>query len=789
MKDVLSHIREKRTYFDGGFGTLLQGAGLPAGAPPEIWNLTNPEAVIEAHRAYLAAGSHIVTTNTFGINRDKYDNYEEMIAAAIVCAKEAIGERKDAFLAFDMGPTGRMTEPLGDLSFEEAVSLYAASVKVAVKAGVDLILIETMNDAYETKAAVLAAKENSDLPVFVTNAFDSSGKLLTGADIPAMVALLEGLGVDALGINCSFGPDVMLSHVEALARYTSLPIIANPNAGLPKIKGGRTVYDISPDAFAAYMVALVERGATVLGGCCGTTPSYIEKTVAATKGLPYTLPTYKEDTLVSSYTHAVVADGRPILIGERINPTGKPRLKEALRGGDLGYVLSEAIGQTEKGAKILDVNVGLPDIDEAALMRALVKELQAVTDAPLQLDSTSPAVLEGAMRVYNGKPLINSVNGEEAHMRAIFPLVQKYGGAVIALTMDEKGIPASAEARVAIAEKIAAVAAEYGIGKKDLVVDPLCLTVSSDTGAALATLRAVSLLKEKGFRVSLGVSNVSFGLPAREKLNACFFASALEKGLDFAIMNPFSEGMMDTYYAFCALHGMDEACLSYIAYAAGGEEKKAESKAESKTALSCREAVIRGLKAQAVEAALALVKNAPPLSVIDGEIIPALNEVGKRFEEKTLYLPQLLMSAEAASAVFEALKAHMPKEKTEEGCGVILATVKGDIHDIGKNIVKVILESYGFAVYDLGKDVAAEAVLEATLATGYTLVGLSALMTTTLPAMEQTVALLRARAPGVAVMVGGAVLTEEYAKGIAADAYCADAMAAVRFAKAHYEKE
>lgn len=783
MKDVLAHIRRERTYFDGGFGTLLQAAGLPAGTPPVLWNLSFPDKVTEIHRAYIEAGSHIITTNTFGVTPDKYENYADIIAAAVAAARAAVGEREDVFIAFDMGPTGKLLAPLGELAFEDAVALYAASVKAAVEAGVDLIVIETMSDTYETKAAVLAAKENSHLPVFVTNAYDEGGKLLTGADVAATVALLEGLGVDALGVNCSFGPDKMLQTVKTLARYSSLPIIVNPNAGLPRVKGGRTVYDISPDAFAAYMRELAMAGATVLGGCCGTTPLYIEKTVAATKSLPYALPTYKEDTLVSSYTHAVVARGKPLLIGERINPTGKPRLKEALRGGDMGYILSEAVGQMEKGVFVLDVNVGLPDIDEAAMMKRLVTELQGVTDLPLQLDSNSPAVLAEAMRVYNGKPLINSVNGEEKSMRAIFPLVKRYGGTLIALTMDEGGIPPSAEGRLAIAERIAENAAAYGIGKKDLVIDPLCMTVSSDTGAALTTLRAVALLKERGFRVSLGVSNVSFGLPARDKLNACFFASALERGLDFAIMNPFSQGMMDTYYAFCALHGQDEACLSYIAYAAGGEEKQAQGK----PALSCREAVLRGLKEEAVKEALLRVKEVSPLTVVDEDIIPALNEVGKRFEEKTLYLPQLLMSAEAASAVFDALKAFLPQKGKDEGRGVVLATVKGDIHDIGKNIVKVLLESYGFSVYDLGKDVAAEAVLAAVEKTGATLVGLSALMTTTLPAMEEAVALLKKKHAAVRVMVGGAVLTEEYAARIGADAYCPDAMAAVAFAKRCYE--
>ncbi len=785
MKNIRKAITEKRLYFDGGFGSVLQSMGLAKGTAPELWNLTCPEKVTALHRAYIEAGSHILTTNTFGINRNKYKNYKDMILAAMHCAKQAAQGREDVYIAFDMGPTGRMLEPLGNLPFEEAVALYAANVEVAAKAGADLVIIETMNDAYETKAAVLAVKEHCDLPVFVTNVYDQSGKLMTGADPLSMIALLEGMGVDALGLNCSFGPDKMLEIIDLFTENCSLPLIANPNAGLPQIIGGQTVYTISAEKFADCMVKLAKKGVGILGGCCGTTPEYISATVRKTADLPYRLPASKNLTLVSSYTHAVRIEKEPVLIGERINPTGKPKLKEALRSGELHYVLNEGIRQSDAGVHILDVNVGLPDIDEAAMMRKTVCALQAVTDTPLQLDSSNPAVLESAMRIYNGKPLINSVDGDEKKMAALFPLVKKYGGTLIALTMDQSGIPDTAVARVKIAEKIAARAKEYGIGKNDLIFDPLCLTVSSDIHSPAVTLEAVRMLKSLGYKTSLGVSNISFGLPQREKINSSFFTSALESGLNCAIMNPFSPGMTDAYFSFRALHGFDSACRDYIAYAASSAD--IPPVISNKEPLSLHKEIVRGLKEGALSAANRLLSLQTPLDIINGQIIPALNEVGKDFEEKRIYLPQLLMSAEAACAAFELLRENMPKEKEDNCKGVILATVKGDIHDIGKNIVKVLLESYGFKVYDLGRDVSPEIICAQVEKTGCRLVGLSALMTTTIPAMEETIALLHRSFSNVKVIVGGAVLTGDYAQKINADHYSPDAMETVRYAKEFYK--
>ena len=785
MKDLRKEIKSKRLYFDGGFGTVLQNMGLKNGVAPENWNLTNPEKVTAVHKAYIDAGSNIITTNTFGVNRDKYENYDKLISAAIDCASAAVQNRNDVYIAFDMGPTGRMLEPLGDLSFEDAVSLYAANVKAAVSKGIDLIIIETMNDCYETKAAVLAAKENCDLPIFVTNVYDKSGKLMTGADPLAMIAMLEGLGVDAIGMNCSFGPDIMLNIIDRFIENCSLPIITNPNAGLPQVINGKTIYNISSEQFADYMVRLAEKGVSILGGCCGTTPEYISATVNKTAGIPFKLPVEKNKTLVSSYTHAVTVDNQPILIGERINPTGKPKLKEALRSGNLSYILNEGIRQSEADVHILDVNVGLPEIDEVQMMCSVVSSIQAVVDIPLQIDSSDPFALERSMRIYNGKPLINSVNGEDESMDAIFPLVKKYGGTVIALTIDKSGIPKTAEGRVKIAERIVTRAKEYGINKKDIIVDPLCLTVSSDPESAMVTLKSVKLLRNMGLKTSLGVSNISFGLPEREKINTSFFTSALENGLNCAIMNPFSMGMMDVYYAYRVLHNLDSSCTDYIEYTASSEPKQ-KTKVSQEQIVSLEHSIIKGLKEDAVKTTIKLLNEELPLDIINKRIIPALGDVGESFEKKQTYLPQLLMSAEAATAAFEKIKEKMPKDSTSDDKGVILATVKGDIHDIGKNIVKVMLESYGFKVYDLGRDVDPQTVCDCVKKTGCKLVGLSALMTTTVTSMEETIKLLHNTYTDVKVVVGGAVLNKEYADMIKADSYSADAMETVRYAQKFY---
>ncbi len=784
--DILTLLKEKRIYFDGGTGTYLQERGLKPGEKPENWCLEKPDVIENLHRAYYEAGANIVCTNTFGVNKDKFQNYEEIIKTAINLALNAKDGKEDRFVAFDMGPTGRMLSPYGDLEFEDCVELYAKNVRCAEGMGADLILIETMNDALETKAAVLAAKENSSLPVFVTNVYDAQGKLMTGANAKAMIAMLEGLGVDALGINCSQGPDTMENIVKIFAEFSSVPVIVNPNAGLPALVDGNTVFALGENEFASSMANLIKCGATILGGCCGTTPGHIEELKKATEHIPYSVPKSKNHTLVSSYTHAVEIGVSPVLIGERINPTGKKKLKEAIKTGDMDYILSEGVRQADKGVHILDVNVGLPGIDEAEVMKNTVKSLQAVTDKPLQIDSSNPQVLESAMRVYAGKPMVNSVNGKKESMDLVFPLVKKYGGVLIALTLDEDGIPDTAEGRVKIAHKMIDEAKKYGIDVKDIVVDPLALTISSDSKSASVTIETIDILTKEGINTSLGVSNISFGLPSREIINSAFFTQSLQRGLKCAIMNPFSDSMMNAYYAHNVLCGVDDNCSQYISYVDGKEEVVTNSKVCD---IDLKAAIIKGLKDSAVSVCADEIQRLSPMQIINDMIIPALNEIGEDFEAGKVYLPQLLMSAEAAAAAFNIVKQKIDKKSSEGADTVILATVKGDIHDIGKNIVKVVLESYGFDVIDLGKDVEPEAVCRAVSETKASLVGLSALMTTTVPAMEETIKLIKNTHPDTKVMVGGAVLTEEFSSVIGADHYARDAMDGVKIAKAVFGRQ
>lgn len=785
MNNILDVIKKRRIYFDGGTGTYLQANGLKPGEEPELWNISHPNVIENMHRAYFSAGSDVATTNTFGVNRDKFQNYEEIIRSAIECANRAREGFEDKFIAFDMGPTGKMLKPFGDMDFDDCVNLYAENVKCASRCGVDLIIIETMNDALETKAAVLAAKENSALPVFVTNVYDESGKLMTGADPAAMIAMLEGLGVDALGMNCSFGPDKMLGIIDEFSRLSSVPILVNPNAGLPKIENGKTVFDLSSDEFSKIMVSLAQKGATILGGCCGTTPEYIAKTRELTRDLPYSVPSPKPHTLVSSYSHAVEIGGKIVLIGERINPTGKKKLKEAIKSGNMDYILEEGIRQSDAGADVLDVNVGVPGIDEPQVMANTVSALQAVTSKPLQIDSSDPAALERAMRLYAGKPLVNSVNGKEESMSQVLPLVKKYGGVLIALTLDEDGIPNDADGRADIAFKIINEAKKYGIDDKNIVVDPLALTVSSDTNSAAVTLKTIEILKRNNIKTSLGVSNISFGLPSRDIVNSAFFTMAMQKGLNCAIMNPFSQAMMNSYHSYNVLAGLDEACSDYIAYASALSDTVTAASAPKSTA-TLKSAVIGGMKDAAVSLCRDELNSTDPMAIINDMLIPALNEIGTAFEKGKAFLPQLLMSAEAASAAFEIVKEKIDKKASDTDKKVILATVKGDIHDIGKNIVKVLLESYGFSVIDLGRDVPPETILQSARDNDCHLIGLSALMTTTVPSMEATVALVRKSGFDARIAVGGAVLTQEYADMIGADFYGKDAMDTVRYAQEFY---
>lgn len=797
--NFLEFLKNNIVHLDGGMGTLLQQSGLQPGEAPERWNITKPEIITKIHKDYFDAGSNVVCTNTFGANILKFsrDELEEIIKSALENAKTARDETfsdKEKFIALDIGPSGKLLRPLGDLDFEDAVSVFAETVKLGTKHGADLIIIETMNDCYETKAALLAAKENSNLPVIVSNAYGEDGKLMTGATPAAMVAMLEGLGADAIGANCSLGPKQLSGVVEELLDNASIPVILKPNAGLPKSVNGKTVFDVTTDEFSAEVAALVKKGVRIVGGCCGTTPEYIKKLTEKTRNLSPCEITDKNITVVSSYTHTVKFGNSPILIGERINPTGKKRFKQALLENDMDYILSEGVNQQEKGIHVLDVNVGLPDIDEPKMLKNTICELQAIINLPLQIDTSDITAMEAALRRYNGKAMINSVNGKKSSMDAIFPLVKKYGGVVVALTLDENGIPESADERFAIAERILKAASTYGIDKKDIIFDTLAMTISADTSAALSTLNSLKRIKkELGCHTSLGVSNISFGLPNRDAINGTFFALALENGLSAAIMNPYSADMMKTYYTYKALKGLDENCAEYIGAAesftvtANTPVTTDMPKASEEFKSELSRAIVKGFKEKAGDLTRLLLQSVAPLDIVQNEIIPALNTVGNGFENKTVYLPQLLMSAEAAKSAFEHIKSSMSSNSgapSDKGT-FVLATVHGDVHDIGKNIVKLLLENYGFNVVDLGKDVLPEKITEAVINLHAPLVGLSALMTTTVPAMEETIKQLREKAPWCKVLVGGAVLTQEYADKIGADKYAKDAMEAVRCAEAY----
>jgi len=789
---LLERLGKEILFFDGGMGTLLQKEGLLPGELPEIWNIEHSEVIRKIHESYFRAGSNIVLTNTFGANAIKFHSNDYSLCDVVEKAVENVRSAAHAvfqnneryYVALDVGPTGKLLKPMGDLEFEDAYQAFKEVVMCGEKAGVDFIHIETMSDTYEVKAAVLAAKENTNLPVFATLIFDEKGKLLTGGDVPSVVALLEGLRVDALGINCGMGPQQMIPILQEIARYTSLPIVVKPNAGLPKQKDGETYYDISPEEFAKALKLIVENGACVIGGCCGTTPEHIEAMVNTCKEMKVVLPIKKSDTLVSSYGQAVVLADKPIVIGERINPTGKRRFKQALKEHDLDYILKEGIMQQDKGAHILDVNVGLPDIDEVSVLKEVVRELQSVTSLPLQIDTVNIDALDAAMRIYNGKPMVNSVSGKQESMDAVFPLVKRYGGVVVGLTLDENGIPETAEGRVQIAGKIITEAAKYGIDKKDIVIDVLTMTISSEPESGKVTLNALRQVKEQyGVNTVLGVSNISFGLPNRAIINSNFYTMAMQNGLTAGIINPSSENMMHSYYSYCALMGYDTNCGQYIERCK--QPDTVSDTVVTEASMDLKMVIIKGLKEEAFASTKELVKAMKPLDIIHTYLIPALDIVGKGFEQGTVFLPQLLMSADAAKNSFSVLKEHMASEGQvqEKKEKIILATVKGDIHDIGKNIVKVLLENYGYDVIDLGKDVSPENIVEKAIEEDVKLVGLSALMTTTVLSMEETIRQLRERKPDCKVMVGGAVLNQEYADMIDADFYGKDAMQSVYYAQ------
>lgn len=794
---ITDKLGKEIVFFDGGFGTLLQARGLQTGEIPETWNILHPQEVKEIHKEYLLAGCHVINANTFGANRYKCKTLpytvEELVSSGIRLAKEAVEEAgielakehkpvQDMFVALDIGSMGKLLKPLGEIPFEEAYETFKEIVVAGDKAGADCILIETVSDSYEIKAAVLAAKENSDLPVIVTMIFDANGKLLTGGNVDSVTAMLEGLGVDAIGFNCGLGPDQMAKLLPELTRCCSVPIVINANAGLPVVVNGQTCFQVGPKEFASDVRELVKQGAAGVGGCCGTTPEHIREVVEYCKDVPLVPVTDKNLTVVSSYNHAVYFSRKPLIIGERINPTGKSKFKQALRDHDMEYIYKEGLTQEEKGAHILDVNVGLPEIDEPAIMEEAITGIQAIIDLPLQIDTSDPVAMERALRCYNGKPMLNSVNGKKESMESVFPLAKKYGAVVVCLCLDEQGIPETVEGRIAIAKKIIDTAAAYGIPKKNLVMDALVLTISTGKENALVTLEALRRIRyELGVHTVLGVSNISFGLPERTKINTAFFTMAMQNGLSAGIVNPSSQAMMDAYYSFNALIGEDDQCMEYINNCTGTTSKEVAPKEE----MTLTNAIVKGLKDSAYQVTKQqLLDGQDSLAIINDQLIPALDIVGKGFEEQKMFLPQLLMSADAAKASFEAIKEVLLSQgkKSASKGKIVIATVKGDIHDIGKNIVKTLLENYGFDVIDLGKDVDPQIILDTVQKEKVKLVGLSALMTTTVVNMEATIQLLRDNHVDCKVMVGGAVLNQEYADMIGADFYSKDAMGSVRYA-------
>ncbi len=788
IKDLLG---KKIIILDGAMGTMIQKRGLKLGELPELLNITNPEIIESIHKEYIQAGCDVVTTNTFGANslKLKESGYstETLVSAAVKIARKAA---KNKFVALDIGPSGKMMEPTGDLTFDAAYDLYQEQVIAGTKAGADLILFETFSDIYEMKAAVLAAKENSHLPVFCSITFQEDERTLMGTDPFSMVNILQDMGIDALGVNCSLGPHQMVSVVKQIMKYSRIPVLVQPNAGLPEVVEGETVFQVDIDAYIEAINEMVDEGVQIVGGCCGTTPEYIRRLKETFKDKKPKVMNAKPFTALSSPTNTVMLDERICIIGERINPTGKKQLKEALREDKISFIVDEAILQADSGAHILDINVGLPEIDEKEMMCKAIRHIQQSINLPLQIDSSDPEVIEQAVRYYNGKPIINSVNGKKSVMDEIFPIVKKYGTCVVALTLDEKGLPESCEERVDIADKIIRYAQDFGINKERIIVDCLTLTVSAQQDAAYDTLRAMKIIKERyGVKTTLGASNISFGLPERKILNRTFLAAALTYGLDAPITDPTEKETMDVIKAFEVLSGKDREAKDYIEYFSK-EESEPTHNIKKETKESLDQIIIKGLIDKSQPETLELLKTKAPLEIVNQVLLPALEVVGHQYETGEIFLPQLIKSAETVKKAFEVIKEKLKENGDSLYCGkIILATVKGDIHDIGKNIVKVLLENYGYEIIDLGKDVSIEEVVNTAKNSAIELVGLSALMTTTVISMEKTIQALKDEGLTCKVMVGGAVLNPEYATKIGADYYCKDGMAAVRVAKEVFEKE
>lgn len=773
------NLNKEFLIFDGAMGTMLQAAGLPAGGLPEVYNIEHPEIIRGIHQKYITAGCQVITANTFQANALKLKDCPytpaELITAGVTLAKESGA----AYVALDIGPLGQLMKPMGTLTFDKAYELFTEQILAGVNADADIILFETMSDLLEVKAGVLAAKEHCDLPIFVTMTYQADGRTFVGVDPQSAAITLSGLGVDALGVNCSLGPKELSPIIDILLENSRVPVMAQPNAGLPQMEDGKTVYRVTPEEYGTFMAELAKKGVSVLGGCCGTNPDFIAEMVKNLQGISKTPLAPKRLTAISSACRTTVFDDGITVIGERINPTGKKLLKEKLREQDFGYLAGEAISQENAGADALDVNCGLPDIDEAETLKKAVEEVQAVTNLPLQIDSSDPAAIEKAVRIYNGKPLINSVNGKQESLNAILPIAKKYGAAVIGLTLDESGIPETAKERLAIAEKIVKEAQKYGIPKEDIIIDCLVLTASAQQSLVMETLKAVNLVKTRlGLHTVLGVSNVSFGLPSRPTLNSNFLSAGFGAGLSGAIINPLSEPMMDAVRSFRVLNNQDKDAADYINHFSNASVTTPPSVQTEKT---LKEYIMEGRQTDTAQKTQELLQTKDALSIIDEEFIPALDTVGERYEKGELFLPQLIQAAEAVRCGFEILKTSVPQGSMDKGT-VLLATVVGDIHDIGKNIAKMLLENYGYRVIDLGKDVPIETVVKTALDHQVRLIGLSALMTTTVTAMKDTITALREARCTAKIMVGGAVLNEEYVKFVGADHFAKDARADVLIA-------
>jgi len=800
---VCDVLGKKHLFFDGAMGTVLQNKGLELGELPESHNFTHPDEIETIYKEYLRAGAHFITTNTFGANRYKAQQspytVEEIILKATTLAQNAKASFPGTYIALDVGPSGKILQPVGDVSFDEAYDVFKEQVVAGEKAGCDVILFETFTDLYELKAAVLAAKENTTLPIFCTMSFEANGRTFFGTSIESMVLTLEGLGVDAIGVNCSLGPKQLKPIVAQIMELASVPVMVQPNAGLPLMQGNETRYDVLADEFSDCMKEFADMGVSILGGCCGTTQEYIEKMTQKVKSSSYQRPTKKQKTGVCSQSKAVYFED-VVIIGERLNPTGKKLLQAAIRNKDIDYVITEALNQEEQGAHILDVNMGLPDIDEVAMLKEAVVELQSIINLPLQIDSSNIYALEAATRVYNGKPIINSVNGKKESLETVLPIAKKYGACVLGLTLDERGIPNSAEERLEIAKRIVEAAQAFGIPKRDILIDCLVVTASAQQELVAETLKAVRLIKQElGVKTVLGVSNVSFGLPNRPLINKTMLAMALMQGLDAPIMNPGDEGMMETINAYRVLIGKDKDSTAYIDQYLDKKESSINATQKAYVAEQTdnaknhdlKQAIINGLKEESKLTTNDLLKTLSALEIIEGYIVPALNEVGKRYEDQSIYLPQLIKSAEAAKRSFGELQSELLTNNAEYAKAktkVALATVYGDIHDIGKNIVKVIMENYNFDVLDLGKDVPSHKIIKTVKEHQIEIVGLSALMTTTVNSMKETIAELRKECPKVKIIVGGAILTKELSEYVGADFYAKDAMETVKIAKKIVEK-